>query len=177
MLYGFSPTYAILVLCYPIITSYAFPLSLELGSPFSIADRRGVSSSKVLDNPYVGRMAPFYGNPTETLNTTLGPEWPITCGERRGPLNTTDCIHIATEIENSPGATSLRVYKSQEAGDLQWEYGGCNVVVGALHLRATDVFKPILIARDIRRVVEKCDREAGMTTVGPRRYFVMLVGY
>jgi hypothetical protein len=179
MVYILHFTNAIVVCFSLIISSYALPLHSELGSSSSVADRLIVSSSSmILDNLNDSRSGPIYSNSTEVLNTSLGPEWPITCSEHELPLSITDCYHIATQIENSPGATSYRIYRSDEPF-LDWTHGNCRAIVSCRFAGATDVFKPVLIARDIRRVVELCDitipRQSGMTAVGPRRKFRLLV--
>lgn len=175
MVYILHLTNAIFVYFSLIISSYAIPSHSKLGSSSSVADRLIVSSSSmILDRLDNSRSGPIYSNSTEVLNTPLGPEWPISCSVYLSPLSRTDCYYIATQIENSPGATSYRVYSSDEP-PLEWKHGDCRVVVGGRFAGATDVFKPVLIARDIRRVVEQCDilipRQSGMTNVGPRGNF------
>jgi hypothetical protein len=178
MVYILHLTNAIIVYSSLIISSYAIPSHSKLGSSSSVADRLIVSSSSmILDNLNDSRSGPIYSNSTEVLNTSLGPEWPISCSVHLLPVSITDCYYIATQIENSPGATSNRIYTSDEPF-LDWTHGNCRAIVscrvaGATH--ATDVFKPVLIARDIRRVVERCGitipRQSGMTAVGPRGKF------
>ncbi len=175
MVYILHLTNAIVVCFSLIISSYAIPSRSKLGSSSSVADRLIVSSSSmILDNLNDSRSGPIYSNSTEVLNTPLGPEWPISCSVYLLPLSITDCYYIATQIENSPGATSYRIYRSDEPS-LDWKHGNCRAVVSGKFAGATDVFKPVLIARDIRRVVELCDilipRQSGMTTVGPRGKF------
>lgn len=179
MVYIFHPTNDIIIYFSLIITSYALPSNWKFDSPLSVADRLHVSSSSmILDNLNVSRFAPFYSNPTEILNASRGPMWAITCNEHELPPNRTDCIHIATHIENSPGATSYRVYNSDDP-NLDWRHGNCRAIVNARFRGTTDVFKPVLIARDIRRVVELCGAttpgQSGFTTLGPRGRFLLHV--
>ena len=175
MVYILHLTNAVVVYFSLIISSYAIPSHSKLGSSSSIADRLIVSSSPmILDNLNDSRSAPIYSNSTEVLDTPLGPEWPISCSVYSPPLSIADCYYIATQIEDSPGATSYRIYKSEKPF-LELKHGDCRAVISGKFAGATDVFKPVLIARDIRRVAKQCDilmqKQSGITTLGPRGNF------
>lgn len=172
MVFIFHLANAIVVCFSLIISSYALPPPSKLGSSSSVADRVIVpSSSLILDDLKLNGSGSIYNSSTEVLNTPLGPEWPIYCSTHREPLTKANCYHIATQIENSPGATTFRIYRSDDP-PMAWAYGNCQVVVGSNIPGATDVFQPVLIARDIRRVVQLCDitvpGQSGITAIGPR---------
>ena len=163
------------MICFLTITIYALPSHPQFGSSL-VADRHNASSTNMLDNLNVSRVLSV-----EALNTRLNPEWPITCetDERpERPVNNTDCLHIATEIENSPGATSYRLYKGTDH-NMSWRHGDCYALLDSMFPTDTDVFQPILIALNIRRIVEKCDDVVplmgGITFVGPRRKFDLII--
>jgi len=60
---------------------------------------------------------------------------------------------------------------------LNWSHGGCLVSLASTQTGSTDVFQPVLIARDIMRVVVFCamTESGGATTVGPRKKFTLVV--
>ncbi len=176
MLSIFLSSNAIIIFCFLAITSYVFPSYSKFGSSSFVADRYNVSSSKIIDNPNGSKILS-----TEPLNNLLEREWPVVCESDHystHPVNSTDCFHIATEIENSAGATSWHIYKSTDP-DLEWRHGDCYALLNSMFPTATDVFKPILIARNIRRVAEKCEgmvpKMGGATSVGPRRNFELFI--
>lgn len=158
-----------------VTTTYAFPAYPQLVSSLA-ADRHNVSSPNMLDNLNVHRIPS-----TEALNLPLEPVWSITCETDEfpvRPVNGIDCLHIATQIENSAGATSYHLYKATDPG-LGWRHGGCYVFLDSRLPTDTDVFRPILIALNIRRVVEKCDtlvsKLGGVTAIGLRRKFDLYI--
>lgn len=159
-----------------ITTTYAFPAYPQLVSSL-VAHRHNVSSPNTLGSLNVSRTPS-----TEALKAPPGPLWPVTCNEEvppHFPINGTDCLHIAKHIESTPGATSYRLYKASEG--LSWAHGNCFVFLKAWYHGNTDVFKPILISENIRRVVEKCNTAVsglgGVTPIGPRLKFEMDVTY
>lgn len=157
--------------------SFALPSKFESAS--SPAAKKGdISPSKIFNNLSAGPISFSQNKPTIDSITNLDPGWPISCRAVSTPiaLDEAHCIHIATEIESGEGAQSLRIYSADD-GIRFWRYGTCLVSLGAWRPGYTDVFKPILIAQNIRRVVEVCVRIGlgGATYVGPRRRFVLSV--
>jgi len=154
-----------------VTTTYAFPAYPQLVSPL-VADRHNVSSPNMLDNLNVNRIPS-----TEALNLPPEPVWSITCETEpftHRPVIGTDCLQIATQIENSAGATAYHLYKASDPG-LGWRNGGCYIFLDSMLPTDTDVFRPISIALNIRRVVEKCDTLGGATAIGPRRKFDLFI--
>lgn len=159
--------------------SFALPSRFESASP-PAAKRRDISPSKIFDDLSAGPIGFSQNKPTIDPIISIQPGWPIACRSLRDPiahpLDEADCIHISTEIESSEGAGSFRVY-SADAGLLVWTHSTCVITMGATRLGYTDVFMPILIAQSIRYVVDVCLGRGlgGMTDVGPRRKFVLVV--
>lgn len=166
---------AYLIFCFLTTTTYAFPSYPHFVSSL-FADRHNVSSSNMLKNLNVSRVLSI-----EALSSQTDPEWDIVCetdGHPDRSVNSTDCLHIATEIENSAGATSYRVYKGTDH-NMEWRHGDCSASLEPMLTIDTDVFKPILIALSIRRIVERCGymvpKMGGRTLVGPRRKFEVFI--
>ncbi len=166
-------------LCLLLTMSFALPSRFESASS-PAATRRDISPSKIFDDLSAGPIGFSQNKPTIDPIISLQPGWPVACRSIRDPIahppNEADCIHISTEIESSEGAESFRVF-SADAGILVWAHSNCVVTMGAARLEYTDVFKPILIAQSIRHVVDVCLRRGlgGVTEVGPRRKFVLVV--
>ena len=162
-----------------ITSSYGFILASEPGAQSSVIDRRNVSAPKTFKGFDNGVNASSQINPVEDPMATLEPEWPVVCSapSRRfaRPLDEQSCLHLATVIETSPGATSFRIYSGQQR--LSWIHGNCHIFMRGLGTGTTDVFKPVLIARNIRRILHICasERLGGATNVGPRKRFVLVV--
>lgn len=158
--------------------THAFRPKLESGSPPSVTIvKRDISPAKDSHN-FDQSIRPV--NPVEASTESFGSDWPILCIKPGRPFALppvqADCQHISTEIENSVDATAFRVYKQAEGG-LNWSHGGCLVSLVGAQTGSTDVFKPVLIARDIMRVVKYCEMAGtgGTTTVGPRKMFALVV--
>ena len=170
---------ALFALCLSITTSFASVPGSHPAPLSFVIKRRNISASetsKGFDNNII---VSSRSNPVEAPTTTLGPDWPIFCAKptpMAQRLDQKDCLTIASQIETSPGATSFRIYSGEE-GRLHWGQGSCSISMGGLTLRSTDVFKPVLIARDIRRVLGSCvgNGRGGVTNVGPRRKFILIV--
>lgn len=166
--------------CLLLTMSYALPSKFESASS-SVAEKGNISLPNIFYNLDGGPIGSSQSTSTRASNPTLKPDWPITCN-RPSPfpplLNVADCLYISTTIESSTDAKTFRVY-SAAAGLLTWVHRTCRVTMGATHTGYTDVFKPILIAHDIGRVVHRCSRlgYGGATHVGPRMRFALVVLY
>ena len=160
-------------------TIYAFPSDLKPNPRRSGGPERDIPPF-ILKNP--GRSTTVSASSTrvQTPTIALEPGWPIRCNEpsRRYPtqLDTANCRVIAVGIENKPDSSVLRIYSAAD-GELQWVHGDCYVNMWSPTAGATDVFQPLLIAHDIRRVLQACGPRGvgGTTSVGPREKFCLLV--
>lgn len=167
-----------ITLCLLCSMTHAFRPKLESGSSlFVTIVKRDISLAKDSHN-FDQSIRPV--NPVEASTESLGPDWPVLCIKPGRPFALSpvkaDCQHISTEIKNSVDATAFRVYKQAEGG-LNWSHGGCLVSLASTQTGSTDVFQPVLIARDIMRVVVFCAMTGfgGATTVGPRKKFTLVV--
>ena len=162
-----------------ITSSHGFILASEPGPQSSVIDRRNVSAPKTFKGFDNGVNASSQIDPVEDPMASLEPEWPVVCSapSRRfsRPLDELSCLHIATQIETSPGATSFRIYSGGDR--VSWVHGNCHIFMRGLGTGSTDVFKPVLIARNVRRILQICARGrlGGATNVGPRKRFVLVV--
>ena len=179
MLHSYFHPAGIATLCLLITLSYAFPSASRSNSVTSTAAGRNLFYKSFDDlNPNVIPSSPSV--PGKANAVTLQPEWEVQCirpseatpRERVGD----DCSAICTQIESSEGATSFKIY-SEADGRLVRTHGKCRITLLAWEIGATDVFKPILIAQSIRRIVEQCSGLGlgGRTKVGPRGRFKLKV--
>ena len=180
MMYVAYSSKALATLYLLIVTSYASTSASKPGALSPIVNKRNISAPETFEAFDTSTVAASQTKLVEAPTSMLQPDWPIICSQPSRqlalPWNKKDCLRIATQIETGPGATSFRIYG--ETGErLAWVLDNCCVLLRGLTVGSTDVFKPILIARSIRRVVHVCaqSRLGGTTNVGPRRKFILII--
>lgn len=179
-LHFLPPPCIFITLCLLYTVAHAFPPKWGSGPPPSSVRivQRGIVPAKNSHN-FNQSIGPVV-NGVEASVESLGPDWPVLCSTPGRifalPPVIADCQRISTAIATSGDATVFRVYKAAEGGS-HWSHGGCAVTLVGAHAGATDVFQPVLIARDIMRVARFCAMQGagGVTGVGPRMKFILFV--